>query len=87
MVGSALLVKGSSGNYSIHHNYTERTVSLRPRDAHVPTTSHGREEERDETRRVLWEGEEGEEGFGRKERTQGRMGDGTDVVCLSPQRL
>lgn len=84
MVGSALLVKGSSGNYSIHHNYTERTVSLRPRDAHVLTASHGREEERDETRRVLWEGEEG---LGRKERTQGRMEVGTAVVCLSPERL
>lgn len=26
MVGSTLLVQGASGNYSIHHNYTNRTL-------------------------------------------------------------
>lgn len=40
MVGSTLLAKGASGNYSIHHNYTDRTLPHRGQGTQIPSWPH-----------------------------------------------
>lgn len=37
MVGSTLSAKGASGNYSIHHNYTNRTLAHRGQGTQIPS--------------------------------------------------
>lgn len=54
MVGSTLLAKGASGNYSIHHNYTNRTLAHRGQGTQIlhdltePEREQRGEEEMDE---------------------------------------
>lgn len=40
MVGSTLLAKGASGNYSIHHNYTNWTPPHRGQGTQIPSWPH-----------------------------------------------